>query len=329
MAMGTLSAVRLLWDFLKGNRGTRSGVTESALTHSRKGHPWLLYSPRATARRAIVLIHGVSARASEDVNLAHLARCVASLGHPCLTPPLDGLAHFEHNDADVDIVAEALCRARQMFQAPSSVLAFSYGASYALSAAARPECHDACKIIVGFGAYHQLEAALEHQRQLLVDNPRLDQDDSDLLYLRYTLLACQREQLDLTPGAWAAIDGALMDFMSPAPLLDKQRPLLEYANQFDYADLMAKYQRLALSPALSPAGRLNQVGCPVALLHDPRDRFIPPDQVQLLRRELDARVGIPRTRILVTPMLSHVRVDPMRNLRDTWHLIRLLRPVFE
>ena len=329
MALGSLSALRLMWDYLNGRRVPRSQVTETTILHSPQGHPWLLYSPTGPQLCPMTLIHGVTAHASEDVNLVHLARCIASLGHPCLTPPLDGLAHFIHTDTDVTIVADAFQRALDLFRVPTGVWAFSYGASYALSAAARPKCREACRFIAGFGAYYRLESALEHQRQLLERNPDPIDDDSDLLYLRYTLLVCQRKRLSLPASAWTSIETALADFMLPTPLHEKRQALLQYARHIDYVDLMANYQRHALSSALSPAGHLQQVACPVALLHDPKDRFIPPDQVQLIQNELDCRDHVPKTRTLTTPMLSHVRVDPMRNLYDAWQLIRLLSPLFE
>ena len=328
MITGTLGALRVMWDFLNGVHDTRSSVIETVVDRSPSGHPWLLYAPAGKARQPVVLVHGVTARASQDVNLVHLARCIAAVGHPCVTPPLDRLAEFEHNPADVDAVAQGFCRTRDLFQSPVGVLAFSYGASYALSAASRKECADACRFILGFGAYFRLAAALEHQRQLLIRHADPNFDDADLLYLRYTLLVCQRGDLTLSPEAWSAIDTALADFMLDVPLSRKREPLLRYAARFDYVKLMENYQTRQLSSELSPAGRLREVECPVALLYDPHDRFIPPDHVELIRNELDQRSGVPSTSVLITPMLSHVRVDPMRNLRDAWRLVRLLRPVF-
>jgi pimeloyl-ACP methyl ester carboxylesterase len=329
MKLGSVTALRLMWHFLKGLRGPRAEVQEATLSRSPLGHPWLVYSPRRVTGPAITLIHGVTARASEDLNLVHLARGIARLGHPCLTPPLDGLAHFKHVESDVTTVADALCRSRELFGTSTGVWAFSYGASYALSAASRLECRHVCRMIVAFGAYFRLQSALAHQRQLLLARVDPAADDADLLFLRYTLLICQREQLDLPERAWAEIEAVLADFMVPGSLEEKKRPLLEYASDLDYADLMARYQERPLSSALSPAGNLHDIDCPVALLHDPNDRFIPPDQVSLIETELESRRGAPKTRALTTPMLSHVQVDPMRNLIDAWRLIRLLGPLFE
>ncbi len=329
MKLGSLTALRLMWEYMNGQRRPRPRVSETVLFRSPMGHPWLLYSGKHASRTPLILVHGVTARASEDINLVHLARCIADLGHPCLTPPLDGLAHFSHDEADVATVVDALHRARELFGRPASVWGFSYGASYALSAAARAECRSCCRFIVAFGAYYELDAALEHQRKQLVAQPEPDSDDVDLLYLRYTLLLCQRETIQLPEPAWSEIESTLSNFMTPGPLEERWRPLLEYARDIDYAELMALYQRRPRSGALSPAGKLEGLACPVALLHDPNDRFIPSDQTRSIQNELDCRQGVPKTQTLTTRMLSHVQVNPMRSLLDAYRLIRLLSPLFE
>jgi pimeloyl-ACP methyl ester carboxylesterase len=325
---GTLTLTRLLWGFLKGARGPRQDVSESILERTGNQYPLILYTNTHRVRCTLVLVHGVTARASYDPNLLHLARCIASLGYRCLTPSLVGLANFEHSASDVDTVASAIERGRDIAGERVGVLAFSYGASYALSAAARPSARSCCRAILAFGAYYLLADALEHQRRLLVQNPNPELDDTDLLYLRYTLLACQRSELQLSDAAWAAIQHTLTHYMSPSPLEEKRRALLEHAKSFDFVDLMQRYQRRALPAILSPAGRLRDVTCPVALLHDPSDRFVPADHLERIRHELDARSGYAPTATLTTPMLSHVRVDPRRNLLDALRLIGLLKPSF-
>ncbi len=325
---GTLTLTRLLWAFLRGKRGPTRNVSEAILERSPNQYPSILYTHKRGVRGTLVLIHGVTARASEDPNLVHLARCIASLGYRCLTPPLEGLANFEHSVRDVDTVSAAIQRAFELGNERVGVLAFSYGASYALSAIARPSASKCCKAILAFGAYYSLADALEQQRNLLARNPKPEFDDADLLYLRYTLLACQRSELELPDVAWSAILFTLANFMSSSSLEDKKRALLDHAKSFDFVDLMQRYQRRVLPAELSPAGRLHEVACPVALLHDPNDRFVPAEHLQRIRHDLDARNGYPPTAALTTPMLSHVQVDPRRNLLDAAHLIRMLKPTF-
>jgi len=328
MIPGTLTLTRLLWNYLKGKRGPMQNVRETVLDRTANRYPSILYTHKQNNHGTLVLVHGVTARASEDPNLVHLSRCIASLGFRCLTPPLVGLANFQHIADDVDTVATAIQRARDIADDSVGILAFSYGASYALSAISRPVTRDCCRAILAFGAYYLLADALEHQRQLLIRNPDPELDDADLLYLRYTLLACQRSDLQLSDAAWQAIQHTLTNYMLPSTLEDKKRALRTYAKSFDFVDLMQRYQRRSLSPVLSPAGQLHDVACPVALLHDPNDRFVPASHPERIRHELDARVGHSPTATLTTPMLSHVSVDPKRNLRDAGRLIRLLKPAF-
>ena len=271
-----------------------------------------------------MLLHGVTAKASKDPNLVHLSRCIAAAGYRCLTPSLAGLATFRHSASDIETATMALRRASEIADCPVGVLAFSYGAS----AAAQPAARGCCRAILAFGAYYLLSEALEHQRRLLAENTDPTRDDSDLLYLRYTLLACHKPDLGLTEGAWRDIESALTHFMTSSSLDDKKRPLLRHARALDYVDLMQRYQRRELPTILSPAGQLHDVPCPVALLHDPRDRFVPAHHIDRICRDLDSRSGCAPTRTLKTPMLSHVRVDPVGNLRDAWQLIQLLKPVF-
>lgn len=329
MPFGSITASRVLWSYLKSRRDSHPRVAELRPRMSPLGHPWVQYEPQRRKGRPVILVHGVTPRAAEDANLVHLARCIARLGHPCLTPPLDGLAHFRHTPSDVETLVEALQFSRDHFGEPASVLGFSYGASYALSAAAAVECHNACKGILVFGAYYQLEHALEHQRKRLIQNPDANKDDSDLLYLRYTLLACQREDLDLPPSAWDPIDATLANFMVDEPIEVKRRALVTHASHLDFVQLMEKYQQRTFSPLLSPARRVGDIQCPVALLHDPEDRFIPPNQVELLKGELDARPQFDRTASLITPLVSHVHVNPSRDLPDAVRFIRILGKLFE
>jgi pimeloyl-ACP methyl ester carboxylesterase len=329
MTLGVLTLAGLMWDYLKGTRGPRPQVGETVLDRSEDGYPLILYVNKATIRSTVVLVHGVTACGSEDPNLVHLARCIATKGYRCLTPSLMGLAKFRHAASDIDIVTSAFRKARDMSGGPVGVLAFSYGASYALSAAAQPAARGCCGAILAFGAYYLLSEALEHQRLLLAQNRNPNLDDTDLLYLRYTLLACYLSELGLSEHAKREIEAALADFMSPAPLEDKKRALLEHAREFDYVELMQRYQRNRLPTILSPAGQLHEIACPVALLHDPNDHFVPADHVDHICRDLDQRVGLAPTLALKTPMLSHVRVNPVRNLRDAWQLVRLLKPVFD
>lgn len=323
----TLTTLRLLYSVNRLPHGRRHSIRESQLKLPGEEKPASLFEPRARPRRTLILIHGVTGRANADPLIVHLARSLAALGYRCVVPALQQLSQFRHDPRDIQTVVASIVASRNHAPDPIALMAFSYGASYALCAAAAPEVRDACVALVGFGAYFDLQEALEHQRKLLVRCPKLEDDDADIAYLRYTLLACHRDTLELSSAAWGEIDAILVNFTTPTPIEQKRAPLLRHARHFDYVQLMESYQRRQLPATLSPAGSLHRLRCAVGLLHDPNDRFVPADHVERIREQLDARPASVPTDILTTPMLSHVQVDPMRRLLDVPKLIRLLEPV--
>jgi len=322
----TVLLARLLYDVLRRGEGPRRGVTERVVAE-RGSFPDLEYRPRGRSLGTLVLVHGVTARASRDRQLVQLARALAARGYRCRTPALHDLARFSHDPSDIDGLAESIATAAEDTGGPVGVLGFSYGASYALAAAADRRARDSCRALVAFGAYYRLSEALAHQRQWLEKNPDPSSPDSDLLYLRYTLLACHRQEIDLPERAWQDIDRALLDFTARGPIGPKQRPLLEHARHIDYLGLMDSYLRRSLSERLSPASRLAEVRCGVGLLHDPEDRFVPARHTAEIARELDQRPRAVPTQVLTTPMFAHVRVVPGRQLLHLFRLARLMEPL--
>jgi pimeloyl-ACP methyl ester carboxylesterase len=322
----TTTVLRLLYYVNSRRYGNQPGPRESSLPLGYGEASAALFEPLGRPKRTLVLVHGVSGQASHDPHIVNLARSLVPLGYRSVIPELGGMARFSHDPRDIDTLVAAIDAAHRLDGHRISMLAFSYGASYALVAAADPRVRDACAALVGFGAYYDLGEALEHQRQLLLRCPDLEQDCADIAYLRYTLLSSHRDELGLSDEAWAAIDPILVNYTTRVPLENKRGPLLRYAKGVDYVALMESYQRRKLSPLLSPASTLHNVRCRVGLLHDPNDRFVPAHHAERIRSILDARPHVEPTEILTTPMLSHVQVDPMRRLLDLPRLVRLLEP---
>ncbi|HEY5960536.1 MAG TPA: alpha/beta hydrolase, partial [Polyangiaceae bacterium] len=303
MLSAGITTLRLLYRFNRSAHGPRRDVREGTLAIADATSPAAVYEPFGPSKGSIVLVHGVTGRANADPSIVHLGRSLAGLGYRCIAPALQQIAHFRHDPADVDSLVATLAAAAPTSDSRVSILAFSYGASYALSAAAHPAVRERCHALVGFGAYYELSEALEHQRQLLLRHPDPATDDADIAYLRYTLLACHRDTLQLSPEAWRAIDAVLVDFTTPMPIELKRAPLLRYAGSLDYVALMESYQARQLSRRLSPKDTLSDLRCSVGLLHDPGDRFVPPSHVNRIREELDIRKGCAPTRVLTSPML--------------------------
>jgi pimeloyl-ACP methyl ester carboxylesterase len=322
-----VTTLRLLRLVNSQQNGQYADIRQSVIALPGENQRATLFEPKARLRRTIVLVHGVTGRADADPLLVHLARSLGKLGYRSIAPALRHISHFRHDPGDVQTIVDAILAGHRLDSDGVTILAFSYGASFALSALADASVAKACSAMVGFGAYFELAEALEHQRQLLLEHPNPEQDDADIAYLRYTLLACHRDELGLPSEAWAAIDPILVSFTSRLPIEQKRAPLLHYARHIDYVALMESYQQRDISPRMSPARTLNRVRCRVGLLHDPNDRFVPASHADRIRQVLDARPGVHPTQVLTTPMLSHVQVDPLQRLFDLPQLIRLLEPV--
>jgi len=319
-----LRTLRLLRGYLMRPHGVNPNVIESRFFRTNERYATIVYSPPHRVGKTVVLIHGVSGRASDDPSLVHLARNLCVLGYRVVTPALAQLAQFRHSLSDVDAAAQGIAYAAELAQSKIGVFSFSYGASFALCAAAHPIARKCCSGVVGFGAYYQLADALEHQRKLLIQCPDLSQDDADLAYLRYTLLASHRDEISLSEDAWAEIEPILINYTTRTPIEVKRAPLLKHTRHIDYVDLMQRYQARTLPDTLSPRAVVSNILCPVGLLHDPADRFVPANQSELIATKLNERPSVARTLVLTTPMLSHVQVDPRRNLRDFPKLVNLL-----
>ncbi len=306
----------------------RGRMLEGSPGLDEREHDWgRCYTPSRPTRTA-VLVHGVTGRGSRDPALVQLARSLARHQIRSVIPELTHLAQFAHHPEDVATVVRSVGFAAEAARGPVVMLGFSYGGAYALRAAADPSVAEGCRALVTFGAYHDLDGVLEHQRRLLAEHPDLRHDDADLLYLRATLLRASSEWVSLSTRAWREIDAVLRDFTSPGDLEQKRRPLLEHARHLDYAELMSRYQTTKFAPELSPRGALSTIRASVGLLHDPKDRLVPQSQAKALENELRRSPRCPRVRVLATPMLSHVEIHPLDRLRDLPALVLLLRELF-
>ena len=116
-----------------------------------------LYRP-PRPRRAILLVHGLSAAGRRQPDLARMARRLAAHGQLVLVPHFPGLAAFRLDEAEVEEVQAALdhLAARGL---PLAVAGLSFGAGPALlAAAARPDV----RLAASFGGYADLRHVVRY-----------------------------------------------------------------------------------------------------------------------------------------------------------------------
>lgn len=114
-----------------------------------------LYRP-ASARGALLLVHGLSPAGARHPELVRLARLLARHGRLVLVPHFEGLAAFRLSGREVDEVRAAL-RALAARSSSVGIIGFSFGAGPALLAAADvPDL----TLTASFGGYADLRDVL-------------------------------------------------------------------------------------------------------------------------------------------------------------------------
>jgi pimeloyl-ACP methyl ester carboxylesterase len=291
-----------------------------------------LYMPRKTTPdRAVVAVHGVTVNGARDPRLVHFSRCLARARVVCYVPMLAGLSECRFDERDVDDLRAIVAEAALRHDGAAGLIGFSYGASYALLAAARPEAAGAVSSVVGFGAYHSLADLLEGYRRDARRPAANDRELDDRRYLRLVLARAFGDAGAAPRCAPAALLAQLARFCHEATEEEKRRfdegPQLA---GLDVGAVLARAlaERSSTIAALSPSegGALSRIRCPVSLIHDAGDRVVPPEHSQRIHAELERGAARGRHRLLVTGLLSHVTLADAVRPRELLELFLALAP---
>jgi pimeloyl-ACP methyl ester carboxylesterase len=295
-----------------------------------------LYEPRGRAPdRAVVAVHGVTAKGGRDPRLMHFARCLARAGVSCLVPTLAGLSDCRFDERDVDDLCSLAVDAARRSGRAAGLVGFSYGASYCLVAAGRQGAAGAVGYVVSFGAYHSLADLLEGYRRDARRPPASARERDDRRYLRLVLAHGLRE-LSAAPGPDPESARSLLRRFCHEATEEEKRSFDEGAalSGIDVEAVLARAlaERGPTVAALSPAesGALARIRCPVSLVHDAVDGVVPPAHSRRIHAALlrhAAPGGARRHTVLVTGLLSHVTLADAARPRDLLRLLAALAPV--
>jgi len=120
----------------------------------------------------------------------------------------------------------------------------------------------------------------------------------------------------------AAALGDLLDrYCEHASPQEKRAFYERHLKSLDVFPLAARTLDREVLAALSPAGRVQDIRCPVTIIHDRFDSVVPLREAERLYRELPELPGGQRHALVVTEVLSHV--TPSRAL-DVVGLARLV-----
>lgn len=286
-----------------------------------------VYRPRRSPERTVIAAHGVTMLGNRDPRLIHFARSLARSRVTCLVPSLPGLSDCRWEREDVDVLEEVATSVHGETDGPVGFIGFCYGASYCLVAAARPSVAPHMSFVLAFGAFHSLgELFAEYPCEPPAsDAPATDWDAH--IYRRLVLAHQVGPSALGSRGQPEDVISMLQRYCHEAPDEEKRAFFDRYLADLDVARLQDSVADTATYAALSPAGQLDGLRCPVSLVHDTHDTIVPAAHSQRLYEDLQ-RLAEPRQdTLLVTELLSHVTLAGMLRLGDLRKLHAALAPV--
>lgn len=278
-----------------------------------------VWEPRSGTALTIIPVHGVTLAGKDDHRLQSFARSMAASGIRCVVPTLRGLSHMEFVAADADDLAALAKQVSESFS-PPVLIGFSLGGTCALLAAAK--AGPCVRHIISIGAAHDYERLVDGMNARSRTPPADARERNDRLFLALMMAYRQaaregrREDLEAIASPLRRFcEGLSKD---EAEILEKRlEPLDPIAAECRLAD------RNALRAA-SPAGQLQGLRCPTALVHDPHDVLVPPDHAEALHKEIEASGSGHSHHLLITPLLEHVDLKTFR-ISDLAKLMGILK----
>lgn len=275
---------------------------------------------------ACVAVHGVTTNGGQDPRLIHFARTVAHFGTTCVVPTLRGMASCQWETSDLDELANVVTFAAETIRQPVGLIGFSFGGSYALLVAGRSKASERIRWIITLGAYHDLAEVLGGYVLNLQHEPRNDGEWDEAIYQRLVFLYGHRNAVALSQEVWRKLEGLLNRYCWEASLEEKRGFYDHYLQDLD-TGVFKRLPEPEVLKKLSPKANLEQLKCPVTLIHDRHDQAVPLAQAKRLSAELEALDNSKHHRLVLTSQLSHVSLSSWLNVPDMTRLANGLSPL--
>ncbi len=303
----------------------RAGVRSDDLVIPAGDHviPVRVYTPLHRAHPpVIVLVHGFAPNGNQDDYLDYLAVRMTLAGFQAVVPNITSEQFLESRTSGVHDIGEAVKWSSERAHARVSLFGVSFGGGLALAAAEDPAYSPYMRMVFDLSGYDSLQRLAHyyiHDREtgpggapypsspplagtILVALQHLDElvpaDQVTPLRKAMFMLFNSRANPD-----WAAVE---------APLTPAQRQTLESLLNVTSQAVHDNYVRLIDShsvedAAISPAGKLRQLRCPLYALHGTLDPAIPAGEAEWERAEIPPGV---EAHFMITPEMGHVAPLP-------------------
>ncbi|MEQ9323678.1 MAG: hypothetical protein RIF41_31235, partial [Polyangiaceae bacterium] len=284
----------------------------------------IYYDPNATARRPVVIAHGVHYQGIDEGRLVPFAQDLAAAGMMVLTPELTDVIDYRITDQGVGIIADSARYLRDEAPLASAapevgLVGFSFAGGLSLLAAGDPAIQSDVAYVLSVGGYHDLGRVMRFLITNELETPEgtveTQAHEYGLVVAVYGVLdrfvpAPDREPLRDAFRAWLQEKRDLSREHAAKATTPEGKRLFSLLETGKLAELrpelliLMKERQEALA-RLSPAGKLDRVKAPVYLLHGTGDTVIPPSEARWAERELEDHPH----QVLVSPLLEHVSED--------------------
>lgn len=286
-----------------------------------------IYRHRRKKRGIWVLVPGLTVNGGKDPRLINFAYTLARGGVTCVVPTLAGLAACRWETGDLEALVEVIAAASGDNGETVGLMGFSFGAGYCLVAAGREEISRRVRRVIGFGGYHSMARLFEGYGEMSDREPNSEIEWDDIIYRRLALLYGYGEASSFPPGVWEEMGSLLRRYCADAPLEEKRGFYDRYLRGVDISGVIREAVKPGVFRALSPAGNMGGLRCPVTLIHDRDDGVVPLAHAEGLFSELRGLPRPGRHRLVVSSLLSHVSPARIPNIPDVIRFARAMAPV--
>jgi pimeloyl-ACP methyl ester carboxylesterase len=236
------------------------------------------------------------------------------------------MASCRWKTSDLDELANIVAFTGDTIQQRVGLIGFSFGGSYALIVAGRPEGLKHVPWVITLGAYHDLSDVLKGYALNLKREPQSNTEWDEVIHQRLVFLYGQRDTVAFSKEVWEEVESLLKRYCCEASLEEKRR-FYDHTLRDLNSEVFNRFPDPEVLKKLSPAGNLEHVACPATLIHDRHDQVVPPAQAERLFSELKTRHNNKDDRLVLTSLLSHVSASNLLNLHEVIRLANALSPL--
>jgi predicted esterase len=294
---------------------------------TQQGNSFDLYPTVDKPVRTIIPVYGMGLLAERDPRLNKLIQACLEMNTRVAVPHLPGLRNFRLEKSDLEKLIDLVTHVHEKYQGTISIIAFSAGASIALSACSEPAIADMISSIVVFGPLHDIREVWQTLHHQNVNAETSDKKLDEELWAQYVIAYRNRDKLELSGNEKDMLEESLRRWNFDLPLETKYSFYLQTIEPLHLSTHSGLLMENDTFDILSPRDKLKSVRACVSILHDASDSVVPPTHGQRILNEL-SQTNKGGHKLLITPLLSHVTIRAGRNILDALQIINFLGDLY-